>query len=206
MSAAGGGPTVDADVLVTLATACRDARAPALRLHDTRRRPTSAGSSRIGWSTPGTVGTCSAWDRDRADWRTFRADRVRPHLPTGPRFTPREPPEDAARHVVRGAASRAWPYPARVRLHAPAGLVAGRITPAGGLLTPIDEATCILETGGDSMLNLVGYLTSLDVPFEVLEPPELRDLLRSLADRYRAATETNSLTPTCRGQKRRPMS
>ncbi len=33
-----------------------------------------------------------AWDLDRADWRTFRADRITPRTPTGPRFTPREVP------------------------------------------------------------------------------------------------------------------
>jgi biotin operon repressor BirA-like protein len=31
-----------------------------------------------------------AWDTDRADWRTFRVDRLTPRAPTGPRFTPRE--------------------------------------------------------------------------------------------------------------------
>ena len=56
-----------------------------------------------------------AWDPERADWRTFRADRIAPRLPTGPRFTPREPPEDAASHVVRGTSSLAWEHPARVR-------------------------------------------------------------------------------------------
>ena len=30
-----------------------------------------------------------AWDLDRADWRTFRADRITPKVPTGPRFAPR---------------------------------------------------------------------------------------------------------------------
>jgi predicted DNA-binding transcriptional regulator YafY len=50
------------------------------------------------------------WDRDRADWRTFRADRIRPLLPTGPRFAPREPPEDTASHVVRGTGSRTWKH------------------------------------------------------------------------------------------------
>jgi len=29
-----------------------------------------------------------AWDLDREDWRTFRADRITPRTPTGPRFTP----------------------------------------------------------------------------------------------------------------------
>ncbi len=33
-----------------------------------------------------------AWDLDRADWRTFRADRIPPRTPTGPRFTPRDLP------------------------------------------------------------------------------------------------------------------
>ena len=52
---------------------------------------------------------------------------------------------------------------------------------------PVDEHRCLLETGGDSLRDLVGFLTSLDVAFEVLDPPELRLLLRELADRYALA-------------------
>ncbi|GGO07993.1 helix-turn-helix transcriptional regulator [Microbispora bryophytorum] len=33
-----------------------------------------------------------AWDLDREDWRTFRADRITPRSPTGPRFPRREAP------------------------------------------------------------------------------------------------------------------
>ncbi|MGI5285425.1 helix-turn-helix transcriptional regulator [Nonomuraea polychroma] len=33
-----------------------------------------------------------AWDLDREDWRTFRADRITPRTPNGPRFTPAELP------------------------------------------------------------------------------------------------------------------
>ena len=190
VSAAGGGPTVDADVLVTLATACRDSQQ--LRIDYTSH----AGEEELRRVEPyrlvytGHRWYLLAWDRDRADWRTFRADRIRPRLPAGPRFTPREPPEDAGRHVIRGSASRGWPIPARIRLHAPATVIADRITPAGGLLTPLDEHTCLLETGGGTMLNLVGYLTSLEVAFDVLDPPELRDLLGTLAERYAAAVRS----------------
>ncbi len=190
VSAAGGGPTVDADVLVTLATACRDSQQ--LRIDYTSH----AGAEELRRVEPyrlvytGHRWYLLAWDRDRADWRTFRADRIRPRLPAGPRFTPREPPEDAGRHVIRGSASRGWPIPARIRLHAPATVIADRITPAGGLLTPLDEHTCLLETGGDTMLNLLGYLTSLEVAFDVLDPPELRDLLGTLAERYAAAVRS----------------
>jgi predicted DNA-binding transcriptional regulator YafY len=66
-------------------------------------------------------------------------------------------------------------------------VIAERVTPAGGLLRPVDQHSCVLETGADSLRDLVGYLTSLDVAFEVLAPPELRTLLRELADRYTAA-------------------
>jgi predicted DNA-binding transcriptional regulator YafY len=187
VSAAGGGPTVDAGTLTTIAGACRDHQQ--LRF-DYRARGGEASARRVEPHRLVYTGRrwyLLAWDRDRADWRTFRADRIEPRLPTGPRFTPREPPEDAASHVVRGTGSLAWRHPARVRLHAPAEVIADRVTPAGGLVTPVDEHSCILETGGDSLRDLVGYLTSLDVGFDVLDPPELRALLRELADRYAAA-------------------
>jgi predicted DNA-binding transcriptional regulator YafY len=129
-----------------------------------------------------------AWDTDRGDWRTFRADRVRPRLPTGPRFAPREPPEGGAvRHVVRGAGSRAWRHPATVRLASPHATMAERLPPAAGLLEPDGDDACLFHTGGDSLHDLAGFLGSLDVPFTVLDPPELRTHLRTLAARYGAA-------------------
>lgn len=94
-----------------------------------------------------------------------------------------------AAHVVRGTASLAWKHPARVRLHAPAEAIAERVPAAGGLIRPIDEHSCVLETGSDSLRDLVGFLTSLDGDFEVLDPPELRALLRQLAGRYAAAAD-----------------
>jgi len=89
------------------------------------------------------------------------------------------------------AAPVRWPGGTpRVRLHRPVAVMAESIPPAGGLLRPVDEHSCVLETGGDSLSDLLGYLTSLDVAFEVLDPPELRALLRDLARRYtRAAAD-----------------
>lgn len=43
-----------------------------------------------------------AWDLDRADWRVFRADRITPRTPTGPRFTPRELPGGSVAGFVTG--------------------------------------------------------------------------------------------------------
>jgi hypothetical protein len=74
-----------------------------------------------------------------------------------------------------------------VRLLVPAEAVAERVPPAAGLLRPVDGHSCIPETGGDTLHGLVGHLTGLDVPFQVLDPPELRALLRRPAQRYAAA-------------------
>lgn len=73
-----------------------------------------------------------AWDLDREDWRTFRADRIIPRTPTGPRFTPREVPggDVAAFVAARFQGSDApgeWPCRGEVILDAPASAVAGHI-------------------------------------------------------------------------------
>ena len=180
VSAPGTVPTVDAEVLTAVAAACRDQLVLRFDYRDAVRR---VEPHRLVYT--GRRWYLLAWDLDREDWRTFRADRIAPLMPTGPRFTPREPPDDAARHVVRGTGSLAWAHPARVRLHAP--LSAIQLPAAAGLLTAETDRTCLFETGAQSLSNLVSFLTSLNVDFDVLDPPELRDLLRDLARRYAAA-------------------
>ncbi|WBB69470.1 YafY family protein [Micromonospora sp. WMMD812] len=188
VSAAAGGPTVDAATLTAVASAIH--RRERLRFdyvgHDGADSVRSVEPHRLVYT--GRRWYLLGWDTERADWRTFRADRIRPRVPTGPRFPPREPPGgDAVAHVLRGVGSSAWPHPARVRLHASAAAMAERLPATAGLLEAVDEHRCLLHTGGESLTNLAAFLGTLDVPFEVLDPPELRDLLRRLADRYAAA-------------------
>ncbi|WP_260617539.1 WYL domain-containing protein [Microbispora hainanensis] len=181
----GHGPTVDPETLISIAAAVRD--------HETLRFDYLGHRGGEGRRTAephrlvftGRRWYLPAWDVDRDDWRTFRADRMRLRVPNGPRFTPREPPEDgAAAHVVRGAGSAAWRHRAVVRLHAPADVVGARLTAAAGLPRADGADACVLETGGDSLHNLTAFLTGLDVPCTVLDPPELRDHLRAPAGRY----------------------
>lgn len=80
-----------------------------------------------------------------------------------------------------------------MRLLAPIEVMAERLPPEAGPLRPLDEDSCLLETGSDSVRDLVRYLTDLDVAFEVLDPPELRTRLRELADRYAAAAGSTDL-------------
>ncbi|MDT7726622.1 MAG: hypothetical protein QOI21_3198 [Actinomycetota bacterium] len=183
------GPVVGSDTLMTLTAACRD--------HETLRFDyrDHSGSSTLRTVEPyrlvswGRRWYLVAWDTSRRDWRTFRVDRVEPRTPTGPRFTPREPPEsDIAAYVSRRVSAAAWRHQARVTVHAPAETVAERTNPAVGTVEAVDDHTCVLVTGADSLETLSVYLGMLGVDFTVSEPPELVSHLNELAERYRRAT------------------
>lgn len=189
VSAAAGAASVDAETLIAIAQAThrqvqlrfdyldRDGAATARQVEPSRLVYTGRRWYLLGW------------DVEREDWRTFRADRIRPRTPNGPRFSPREPPGgDAVAHVLRRVGSLSWRYQALIRLQAPITQIADRIAATGGLLTAIDDETCLLETGGPSLDDIAGYLVSLGVPFTALEPPELVELIRAVADRLAKAT------------------
>jgi predicted DNA-binding transcriptional regulator YafY len=184
------GPSVDPEVLTAIAGACRDHQRLRFdyRGHDGSASIRSVEPHRLvhdrgRWYLV-------AWDADRQDWRTFRADRIQPRIPTGPRFTPRDLPDgDIATYLLRGVGSATWRYRARVRVHAPAALIAGRLPPAV-LVEAVDEHTCIVNVGSDTPQMLAVHLGMLDVDFEAVEPPELVEQLRTLADRYRRAIIT----------------
>jgi predicted DNA-binding transcriptional regulator YafY len=128
-----------------------------------------------------------AWDVGRGDWRTFRADRIRPRPPHGPRFAPRDDPGgDVVAYVERGLGAAMWQYRARVKVHAPADEVAARLPPAV-LVEAVDERTCIVDVGSDSPRWLALWLGMLDADFEVDDCPELADHLHTLAGRYARA-------------------
>ena len=49
--------------------------------------------------------------------------------------------------------------------------------------------TCLFQTGTNSLLGLITFVTKLGVGFTAVDPPELRELLRQLAASYAAAAE-----------------
>jgi predicted DNA-binding transcriptional regulator YafY len=185
-----GGPTVDPTVLTAIANACRDHER--LRLdytdhHDNATIRTVEPDRLVNW---GRRWYLVAWDTDRADWRTFRVDRITPRTPTGPRFTPRDPPyDDIATYVSRRVSGAAWRHQARVLLHAPAQEITERIHVSVGLVEPVDDQRCVLVTGGDSLDSMAVYLGLLRVDFEILDPPELIQHIRMLAERYQRAAQ-----------------
>ncbi|MBE1494346.1 putative DNA-binding transcriptional regulator YafY [Amycolatopsis lexingtonensis] len=179
------GPVVAADVLTAVSAAIRAAET--LRFdyvsHDGRESRRAIEPHRlVSW---GRRWYLVGWDPERADWRTFRADRLTPRTPNGPRFSPREPPDgDLTAYLKRTMGRDMWPLRARLKLYAPASALAGRVE---GELTPIDEGTCRLELASDSYDIVAFVVGMLDVPFVVESPPELAERLAVLASRYASA-------------------
>jgi predicted DNA-binding transcriptional regulator YafY len=186
--AAGSGPTVDADALATIASACRDHEGLRFqyRSHDgaaTRRRVEPHRLVHLGrrWYL-------LAFDLDRDEWRTFRVDRIQAPLSPGARFAPRElPDDDVAAYVSRAMSSARDRYQARVILHAPIESLARRVPPSYGSLERIDEHSCMLHTGSDWLGGLAIYVAELGVDFTVVEPPEFAERVRELASRFARA-------------------
>ncbi|MYU14365.1 WYL domain-containing protein, partial [Streptomyces sp. SID8361] len=125
-----------------------------------------------------------AWDVDRADWRTYRADRITPTPPHGPRFTPRRPPaDDIAAYVARGITTTVYAQRATVLLRVPAERAAERFPPSVGVLEAVDEHSCLLRTGAHGPDVLVLHIVLSGFDFEVREPVELNDRIREIRDR-----------------------
>ncbi len=59
------------------------------------------------------------------------------------------------------------------------------LPPGVGLIEPIDDTSCRLDTGASTYESLAMHLVLLGVDFEVTEPPELLEEIRAMADRYR---------------------
>ncbi|QCB93090.1 helix-turn-helix transcriptional regulator [Cellulomonas shaoxiangyii] len=126
-----------------------------------------------------------AYDLDRADWRTFRVDRMTPRTPTGPRVAERAVPGgDVSAFVAdRLGARPAWPCRGEAVLDLPADQVA-RWSGRDALVEPVGEHRARLVTGAWSWDGLASVLGMYGVPFEVVGPDELRAAVRTLADRF----------------------
>ncbi|WP_433659499.1 helix-turn-helix transcriptional regulator [Nocardia sp. CA-128927] len=130
------------------------------------------------------------WDVDRADWRTYRADRLHPPIPTGPRFTPREAPDvDLSGYLSRGVTSSPYRYSARITLGVSVEVAADRIAPTVGVIEAVDAETCVLQTGSDSLDELAIYVAGFGFPFRVHEPAELITHVRELSARLAESVE-----------------
>jgi predicted DNA-binding transcriptional regulator YafY len=183
------GPQIDSEVLATIAAACRDGdrlhfayRARDERASDREIEPSAVVYSGYRWYLV-------AFDLTREDWRTFRIDRIHGRVRIGARGRRRTVPGgDPAAFVKERIRGTDDGEPGRVRLGLPADQAGRRIPSRYATVEPDGAESCIVSTVGRWRREFLVWMASLDAPLEVLGPPELVDLARSLAERLTAAT------------------
>jgi hypothetical protein len=99
------------------------------------------------------------------------------------------PGEDYTTFVLRDVASTGWKVHARITVFASAEDVLSRIHAAVGIVESVDESTCILVTGADSLEVIAVYIGMLGLDFKVTEPAALVEHLRVLGQRYAQAID-----------------
>jgi len=134
-----------------------------------------------------------AWDLDREDWRIFRADRITPRTPTGPRFAPRSVPGGDARAYVaarfKGSSQvDEWPCTGTVVLHLPLSEVQPYV--GDGVASAVDADRTEYTVGSWSWVALAASLGRFDAEVEVVGPAELKMAFGELAHRFAATSET----------------
>lgn len=184
-----GAPTdtpVEPDVLMTLARASRDHEHVTAGYVDIRGTVTQRRLEPYHLVTTGRRWYLMCFDRDRSDWRSLRLDRMSNVRAAGSTFPPRDAP-DAATYVRRAITSSPYPYIARVRYFAPHDVVAQTFSAASADIEPDGLDACMVTVGADDPERMVPWLAMPGCDFEVLEPQELVDAVRVVADRIARA-------------------
>jgi predicted DNA-binding transcriptional regulator YafY len=173
---------VDSAILRTVSAGCRDAEQLAVDYRDRNGRVTERRLLPYRVVSIGRRWYLVAQDARRAEWRTWRVDRIVKAESTGHRFSIGDPP-DAVAMVQSSITTAPYRYQAKVELFAPVQVIAAKVPPTVAVLEAIDERTTLITTGADEPDALVFHIGMLDVDFRVIEP----DSLRARMDRARPA-------------------
>ncbi|HXZ60551.1 MAG TPA: YafY family protein [Steroidobacteraceae bacterium] len=176
------------EVLTRIAMACRDRLKLRLNYRDRAGNATVRTVEPLRLAHTGHLWYLVAWDAQRADWRTFRMDRIQRLVSTGPHFAPRQFPGDVAQFVARSMRQVPYRYRMRLRLEGSAAELVKRIPSWCGVLEARDDTSCTLSTGADSIEALVAQIVMIGTDFEILDSRELRPELRKITDRLYRAT------------------
>ena len=130
-----------------------------------------------------------AWDDDRADWRTFRVDRIADPWTARAQGPRHELPDglDAAAFVKARQLAQAPTYRMVATVQASAAHVARRLEDYAAEVEPLGTERCRVTIDADTLDWLTFRLLQLAADVEIHEPPELVDHVLRLGDRLRRA-------------------
>jgi predicted DNA-binding transcriptional regulator YafY len=180
---------VDAEVLVSLARACRDTVRVRFRYAARDGAEQERTVEPVQMVTTGRRWYLMAFDVDRDDWRTFRLDRMHQVTTSTFRFRPREHPDPVA-YVQQAVTASPYPHQAKVRLRATVDEIRALVPPqVAGVEDDEEDGWCVLTAGTDSLDWLAVHIAGLGFETDVVQPPELRTAAATLARKLTAIAE-----------------
>ncbi|MFJ6384133.1 helix-turn-helix transcriptional regulator [Kitasatospora sp. NPDC092039] len=184
------GAGVDPDVLTVVALACRDGERARFSYTAADGRGTERHVEPHRLVCLNRRWYLVAYDLDRADWRSFRLDRLTAPSGSGTRFAPRTlPAADAAEFVRAGLHGVPRPHQVEALIEAPADHVRARVG-RWATVEPVTPHRCHLRMTADSLDWPAMALGSIGAEFRVVAPDALRALLTDWSARFgRAAGE-----------------
>jgi len=176
------GPTVDATVLTTIALACRGEERLRFDYAPRTGDPAARYAEPHRLVSLGRRWYLIAWDLDRADWRSFRVDRLTNPVAAGARFRPREiPGGDAVAWMRSRLAAVPSRYDVSIRVARPAAEVKETVG-QWGTVEPLAESESRLRMSVDDLSWPVWVLGALAAEFTIESPDELRTRARATAE------------------------
>jgi len=183
-----GGPTVDPNILTSVAQACRDEERMRFGYVANNGERTARHVEPHRLVALGRRWYLVAYDLMRQDWRSFRLDRLDAARGTGMRFHPRQlPAADPAAFVRAGIEHvAATQYAVEALVHAPASSVRTRVG-QWATVEHVDDASCRIRMTVDNLDWPTLALGAIGADFEVVRPPELIDHIREWGTRFTRA-------------------
>jgi predicted DNA-binding transcriptional regulator YafY len=189
-------PTVDADLLATLASACRDDERVRFGYRSREDVATDRTAEPHRLVSVGRRWYLVAWDLTRHDWRSFRLDRMSGAVTCGVRFRQRELPGGDAAEFVRGGLRPAQRQHVSVLVRADPGTVrrvVGRWGAVEELAASAGQDRCRLTMEADDLAWPLMLLGQLGADFDVETPAEL---LTRAAEVGAVLSRAGSTSPT----------
>ncbi|WP_229400490.1 helix-turn-helix transcriptional regulator [Micromonospora okii] len=127
-------------------------------------------------------------DHLRGSLRTFRIDRIASVAPRATTFTPPDDFDPAA-HLAATLAEGPYRWEVEVLIHGPLHEIARRLPRSAVTLTARENGV-LMRTRAERLDGMAHMLASLEWPFTIHRPDELRPALKKLAAQLIAAAES----------------
>jgi len=164
-----------ADVLATLAQACRDDERVRFGYQPREGAAMERSAEPHRLVSVGRRWYLVGYDLTRHDWRSFRLDRMSEVVTTGVRFRQRAlPGGDAAEFVKGGLRTLPQRHDVSVLVHTGADAVRRRVG-LWGQVEELGEERCRLTMQVDDLAWTMFVLAGLEAPFDIEGPTELVD-------------------------------